>query len=123
MRFFYAKHEQLCRYCKSFINYGDEAVVLRWKHINIFIPLVFHTACYIQWVIDNFNRRWKEWKSEAEPRRIRKKRGRKFKYSSREQAAEVNKLKSLRRYHVKVGNQEEVDNIDDRLKEIISANL
>ena len=119
MRFFYAKHEQVCRHCKSMINYGDEAVIIRWKNLNIFIPLVFHVACYIEWITDNFNRRWQDWKLGAEPRRIRKKRGRKFKYSSRELASTVNKLKSLKRYHEKAGNEDRVAELETQLEGLL----
>ncbi len=119
MRFFYAKHEQVCRKCKGIINYGDEAVVLRWKHNNIFIPLVFHTACYIEWVTDNFNRRWRDWKLGASPRRIRKRRGRKFIYSNRKQAKDVNRLKSLLYYHKKAGNEGKVAELENRLRELL----
>lgn len=123
MRFFYAKHEQLCRHCKSTINYGDEAVIIRWKHINIFIPLVFHAACYIEWVTISFNRRWQEWKLKAEPRRVRRKRGRKFIYSSREQAKDVNRRKSLINYHRKQGNLDRVEELSIKLKELIDASI
>jgi len=120
MRFFYAKHEQVCKHCRSIINYGEEAVVIRWKSPStIFIPLVFHTACYIDWAISSFNRRWQDWKLGAEPRRVRKKRGRKFKYPSREQAKGVNRLKSLISYHRKAGNEDRVTELEARLKELL----
>ncbi len=115
MRFFYAKKEQVCKHCKTTINYNDEAIVVRWKHINIFIPLVFHVACYIAWVTDSFNRRWQEWKSGAEPRGVRKKRGRKFIYANQEQARNMNRLKSLLSYHRKAGNENRVAEIEAKL--------
>ena len=123
MRFFYTKHEQVCRHCKSTINYGDEAVVIRWKHINIFVPLIFHVACYVAWVTDNFNKRWHDWKLGAEPRKVRRKRGRKFLYASREQAAAVNRLKSLLSYHRKAGNGDRVTELEEQLRSLYGNNI
>ena len=118
MRFFYAKKEQICKHCKTIINYGDEAVVIRWKNLNIFIPLVFHAACYIAWMTVGFNRRWQEWKAGAIPRRIRKKRGRKFKYASREQAKSINRKKSLLWYHKNLGHATRIEEIQGEITEL-----
>ncbi len=127
MRFFYAKkEEQTCRNCKTSIFRGDEAVVIRWhspRGTNPFIPLVFHVACYIEWVTNSFNRRWNDWKLGAEPRRVRKKRGRKFKYLSREQAVDINRSRSLINYHRKQGNVTRVEELSIKLKELESAYL
>ena len=124
MRFFYAKKEQTCRHCKGIINYGDEAVIIRWKHINVFIPLVFHTACYPEWVTASFSIRYNDWKLGAEPRKVRRKRGRKFLYSSREQAKTANQLRSLRAYHRRVGHTEAVEEITEKLRGLeLDANI
>ena len=87
-------------------------MVIRWKSGLAFIPLVFHVECYILWVTDNFNRRWNDWKMGVEPRKKRRKRGRKFIYSNREQAATVNRLKSLISYHKRAGNETRVSEIE-----------
>jgi len=92
-------------------------VVIRWKHpSNIIIPLVVHTACYIPWEEESFNRRWREWKLGATPRRIRKKRGRKVKYSSREQAWTMNRLRSLLSYHKRADNRDRVEGIQREIE-------
>ncbi len=123
MRFFYAKKEQICKHCGSPIIYGDEAVVIRWKNKNIFIPLVFHVGCYIEWVTDSFNRRWGTWKLGATPRPIRKKRGRKFLYPNRILAKDVNRRKSLINYHLKEGNLDRVRELNIALKEILDGSI
>jgi len=119
MRFFYAKKEQICRHCKSVINYGEEAVVKRWKAPSgALIPLVVHTACYIPWEEEAFRRQWSSWKLGATPRRIRKKRGRKPIYSSREQAEDMNRRRSLLSYHRKAGNEARVQEIQVGIAEL-----
>ena len=124
MRFFYARKEQVCRYCKSAINYNDEAVVTRWKPPGgiTFIPLVVHVTCYVNWITDGFNKAWNDWKIEASPRPVRHKRGRKFLYGTREQAKLINQLKSLRSYHIKVGNNAAVNTLNKRIEEETHGN-
>jgi len=124
MRFFYAKKEQVCRYCRAAIQYNDEAVIERWKtKEGIIIPLVVHTVCYIPWKENSFNQQWNDWKMEATPRRTRKKRGRKTLYKEEGQAKLMNQLKTLRNYHNKAGNIEAVRILDKRIKELEYAHI
>ena len=123
MRFFYAKKEQVCKYCKGNILYGDDAVIIRWKPHGgiVIIPLVFHAECYSEWVINSFNQRYNDWKLGSSPRPIRRKRGRKFLYKNKEQAKIIHQLKALRRYHEKSRNLEAVRILNIKIKEATDA--
>lgn len=122
MRFFYAKKEQFCWGCKAHILYNEEAVVIRWKpegHPSA-IPLVFHTACYIPWITDSYNRRWYNWKLSATKRPEQKrspkpKMGRPRKYRD---TIKANNLRASIFYYRKIGNTAKVEELEDKLRDL-----
>ena len=116
MRFTCIKHEQVCNYCQSILNPGDEAVVIRIKHRNgVVLPVFFHTdQCFERWNKETFVNRLLSWRLGATlPGERKKKAGRPRKYRKGEIAR---KHLALLRYHKKKGHDDKVRELQDELK-------
>jgi len=95
-RFFYAKKEHTCVECKGVIFYNEEVYRVQWGKV----PMLFHTACYVPFIEDSYNRAWHNWKvSGVEPRPPKKPMGRPRLYATPEEAKIAHRKQALERYH------------------------
>lgn len=122
MKFLIAKKDGIkCRGCSGYINRGDEMVqtFIPTSVVKIFIPLCYHTICYIPWYSDMFNRKWSEWRNGAGSNSPPPKRGRPVKYTEPTKDIMLNRLRASLCYHKKLGHTTRVKIFQEKIRKII----
>ena len=103
MKFLITKKDNLfCFHCRTNLLYGEYYVGVFYSknYQGRFIRnrLLFHIECYRGWIDETFVRKYLEWKMGLDPPKVR---GRPRKYQTTELSKEMNRKKSLARYHKK----------------------
>jgi len=114
MRFFMAKSEHQCHYCKLAILKGSPFVRLVVTNGEIRLGLLFHPDCFPTWEVLKFRERFSNWYQSHKPA---EKRGRPKKYTDSKAA---NRINSLRLYRQKKG--EATTHLEERLKALEIVN-
>lgn len=114
MKFFFAKSEHICLYCRATISQGEPFVRLTIKNRQGGkMGLIFHPECYPRWNEDKFNQRFLSWRLNQIPPR---KKGRPRKYS--DSLGSV-RLRALIHYYKKAGNVDRVAELETKLGELL----
>lgn len=122
MKFKIAKKDIIkCKGCSGYVERGDEMVQLyirNSKDRKMITVLSFHIVCYVPWMTEFFNNKWKIWKSNC-LQEVPKK-GTPVTYIIPTKKQQLNKLRSSLCYHKKLGHEDRVQLLLTKITKITS---
>jgi len=112
--FFFARKTHICFYCKTEIKRSEAFVKhsFRGRNTQGELGLLFHIDCYHKWWDEFFVKRFLDWKlSKTPPKRM----GRPLKYTTPYSVTQ--RLRCLLNYHKRLGHNEQVEELRNKLTE------